>query len=327
MAIADKHMLIKNLENQLSDVLTATALSQTLGAVTEVLTDFSVESTAKKGETNSDELLDAFISAKTVGGRSEQTINRYRYVVKSMLKQVNVPINRINVYHLRNYMMYKKDTGSSERTIEGYREVFSSFFGWLYREKLIDENPCANLEPIKQPKMVKNPFMDVEIEMIREVCETDRDKALINFLLSTGCRVNEVSRLNVEDIDFQNLEVKVLGKGNKERIVFLDDITAMLLKRYLKNRKNGSEALFCGKRSNRMTTGGIRFALKTLEKKAGVQNVHPHRFRRTLATNLINRGMSIHEVAAILGHENINTTMTYVKVDKRNVKNAYLKYA
>lgn len=215
----------------------------------------------------------------------------------------------------------------ADRTLEGYRTVFSSFFGWLYKEKLIQDNPCANLGPIKHMKKVRVPYSEVELEKLKEACQTVRDKTIIYFLLSTGCRISEICGLDRDDIDFMTLECTVLGKGNKERTVFLDDITAMMLKRYLAERKDNSPALFIGKGSERMTPGGVRFRLKTIAERAGVQNVHPHRFRRTLATNLIDRGMPIQEVASILGHDNINTTMTYVYIKKENVKNAYRKYA
>lgn len=202
-----------------------------------------------------------------------------------------------------------------------------SFFGWVQREGLIPNNPCGNLSTIKCGKEVRLPFSDVDIERLKETCETARDKALIAFLLSTGCRVGEVCGLNRADIDFANLECTVLGKGNKERTVYLDNVAAMQLRIYLNTRTDTCEALFAGKGSERLQAGGIRKRLNEIGEKAGVENVHPHRFRRTLATTLINHGMPIQEVAKILGHEKIDTTMTYVYIDKTNVKNAYRRYA
>jgi site-specific recombinase XerD len=149
---------------------------------------------------------------------------------------------------------------------------------------------------------------------------------MISFLLSTGCRISEVCGLNRESVDLKNLECTVLGKGDKERTVFFDDVTAMLLNRYFSERKDNSPALFAGKGTDRMTPGGVRAKLKTIAQRAHVENVHPHRFRRTLATTLIDRGMDIQEVAALLGHEKLDTTLKYVYINKVNVKNAYKKY-
>ena len=155
----------------------------------------------------------------------------------------------------------------------------------------------------------------------------DRDKAIVCLLLSTGCRISELCALNRGDVDFQNKQCAVLGKGNKERTVYLDSVASMILKRYLKSRTDFSQALFVGKGTERLTPGGVRFMMKTLEEDSGVENVHPHRFRRTLATNLLNRGMPIQEVAKILGHEKLDTTMMYAFVDEQNVKASYCKYS
>ena len=180
---------------------------------------------------------------------------------------------------------------------------------------------------IKQQKVIRKPFSSVEIERLKQAAESCRDRAVIAFLLSTGCRISEVCALDVLDIDFHRRRVKVLGKGNKERVVYVDDVTVLYLNEYLRERCDAEPALFLGKGSSRMTPGGIRAMLKRLERRSGVENVHPHRFRRTLATNLINHGMPIQEVAAILGHDKIDTTMTYVYIDQTNVEHAYRRYA
>ena len=327
MSIAAKQNFLKTLEKVIADKVTVTNAAEIMSAISSELHRYDMELHDQNLKSGSDDLLQAFIDAKRIEGRSEKTMVHYRYIINNMLDATQVPAYQISIYNLRGYLMQERNRGISDRTLEGYRSVFSSFFGWLHKEKLIEDNPCVNLGPIKHTRKVRTPYSDVEIEMLKEACESNRDKALISFLLSTGCRISEVCQLNRDDIDFQALECTVLGKGNKERTVFLDDITAMLLKRYLASRKDDSPALFAGKGSDRMTPGGVRFRLNTIAKKAGVQNVHPHRFRRTLATSLIDRGMSIQEVASILGHDNINTTMTYVYINKSNVKNAYRKYA
>jgi site-specific recombinase XerD len=201
-----------------------------------------------------------------------------------------------------------------------------SYFGWLQKEGLLEANPCANLAPIKCVKKVRVPYTEVDIERLKESCWCTRDKALIVFLLSTGCRISEVCGLNRDSIDFISGECTVLGKGNKERTVFIDDVTAMLLQRYLSERTDESPALFSGKGTKRMTPSGIRARLHNIAKKADIDNVHPHRFRRTLATTLINHGMQIQEVASILGHDKLDTTMKYVYIDKTKIKNSYRKF-
>lgn len=174
---------------------------------------------------------------------------------------------------------------------------------------------------------LKVTFSSVDIEKLKEKCTCSRDKAIICFLLSTGCRISEVTQLNKSDIDFQKKQCKVLGKGNKERIVYIDDVTILLLNRYFSERKDQSEALFVGKGTARMTPAGIRYMLRNLAEDANVENVHPHRFRRTLATNLIYRGMPIQEVAKILGHEKLDTTMKYVYLDNNTLKFSYNKFS
>ena len=178
------------------------------------------------------------------------------------------------------------------------------------------------LDSEKQKEVFDNDF-----EHLKENCTTLRDRAIISLLLSTGCRISEICGLNRDSIDFANLECVVLGKGNKQRTVFIDEVTAMLVKRYLFSREDRHEALFVGKGSSRLTPGAIRLMLNKIADVAGVTHVHPHRFRRTLATNLVDHGMPIQEVANILGHEKLETTMKYVYVNKTNVKNDYRKYA
>lgn len=338
MSIADKQVLMNRITSILSENMTVNQLNASMQLISESLGEFEVERTEEfAADGNSQELIDAFIDAKEIEGRSVKTIERYRYCIDRMRKSVNVPISQINVYHIRKYLMDEKAGGSSDRTVEGYRNVMSSFFGWLHREGLIQQNPCGNIGAIKCAKKMRKPLSDVDLEQIKEVCDFEldngerctgvRNKAIVAFLLSSGCRVSEVCELNRDNIDLSAKECKVHGKGNKERIVYINDVTVMLLKRYLDSRTDDCPALFIGKRSDRLTPGGIRFMLKGLEKKAGVENVHPHRFRRTLATNLVNHGMPIQEVAAILGHEKLDTTMKYIYVSQENVRNSYNKYA
>lgn len=325
MAIEAKALLLKNLEQQLSTAITAAEMSKVLSAVSDQLEEYSVEYATQ--DIRMDDLLDAYTAAMQIQGRSEKTIKRYRYLIGRMMEDVNVPTRSITVYHLRQYLAKEKARGISDRTLEGTRQVFSAYFNWLHREQLIDTNPTANLGAIKYPKKIKVTYSEIDIEKMKFCCKTLRDRAIICFLLSTGCRISEMIRLNREDVDLNNLECTVLGKGNKERTVFLDSVTGMLIRDYLTQRKDDSPALFIGKRKQRLSAQGVRAMMVKLAKASDVDHVHPHKFRRTLATSLIRHGMPIQEVAAILGHDKLDTTMQYVVLDKTDVKNSYRKYA
>ena len=325
--IADKQVLVQTLEDKLNSKLPSTEIDVIRSAMIEVLSGFDVtQIEVTNGMKRTNDILQMFMDAKEIEGRSRNTIARYAYILNRFFETEKVEATDVMVFHIRDFFMREKRRGIADRTIAGYRDIFSSFFGWLFNEGIIQKNPCVNVGSIKCRKEVRMPYSNTEIERIKESCKTDRDKAIVMFLLSTGCRISEVCALNISDIDFHSMECTVLGKGNKERVVFIDDVAGMLLKRYLDSRTDSSEALFVGKGSDRMHPGGIRKMLKCVEEKSGVENVHPHRFRRTLATNLISRGMAIQDVAAILGHDKVDTTMTYIYLDKGQVKNAYKKF-
>jgi len=207
------------------------------------------------------------------------------------------------------------------------RIVFRSFFGWLRRKKYIPENPEELLDQIRYDETIKKPYSDEEREQIRCSCQRERDLALVDFLYSTGCRVSEVVRLDISDIDLERRECTVIGKGNKERIVYLSEVAVMNLKEYIQSRNDAEEALFTGRGTLRIKKTGIETIIRKLGRCAGVDNAHPHRFRRTLATNLLDRGMNIQDVAAVLGHADLKTTQVYCYISQQNVKTAYDKYA
>ena len=272
-------------------------------------------------------MLKKFVATKCVEGLSDNTIRRYVDENRKLIEFLNKPLNDITTFDIRFYLVHRRKSGVSNRTLDGMRRCYSSFFGWLHKEELIDKNPCLALSQIKYKKQVKKPFSAVDLEKIRMSCRNKRDLALVSFLYSTGCRVSEVSRLNISDIDFESRECVVVGKGNKERTVYLSDVAIMHLQEYLNGRKDVSEALFVGKGTERLGKTGIEALLKRIEKQIDVENIHPHRFRRTLATNLLDRGMNIQDVAEILGHSDLKTTQIYCYISKDNVKTAYRKYA
>lgn len=279
-------------------------------------------------DTSAERALKKFIGTKRLEGIADSTLRRYADENLKLIRFLRKPLYEVTTYDLRFYLSYRRQQGKvSNRTLDGMRRCYSSFFGWLAAEGMIGRNPCAALSQIKYRKMVKKPFSAVELEKIRKACQTERDIAIVDFLYATGCRVSEVVALDISDIDFDNLECRVLGKGNKERIVYLSPVAAMHLQEYLRSRRDFSEALFAGKGSDRIGKNGIEALLKRIGKAAGVENVHPHRYRRTLATNLLDRGMNIQDVAAILGHADLKTTQVYCYISQVNVQAAYRKYA
>ena len=328
MSITAKQYLIKSLGAELSREISAHDLEIVENKLNDVLAMFEVETTpGGKTDAESDDLLDAFLTAKQIQGCSEKTLALYRYRIRQLAAAIDVPMRRITVFHLRKYLMDEKNRGVADKTLEGMRSIFCSYFGWLHKEGLLPVNPCANLAPIKVAKVVRLPYSDVDLERLREACHGARDKAIVAFLLSTGCRVSEMCGLDRDDIDFSRGEAVVLGKGNKERTVFLSDVALMHLRRYLNERTDSSPALFAGRCSDRIKPNAVRKLLHAAADRAGVQDVHPHRFRRTLATNLIDHGMAIQQVASVLGHEKLDTTMEYVHQRTEDIHNNYRKYA
>ena len=326
-----KESFILDLKRELEDEITAKALSSVMSKVSDVLEHYEFSRTLRIEEGFSMDLFDTWIKAMKVQNRTKKTINQYTYVVNKLMKDVNVPIRNITVGCIRDWLVAEEERGVSDCTREHYRQVLSSMFGWLWREGLIERNPTNNIGAIKVQKKVREPYTEVELETLKESCVLSRhplrDVALMSFLLSTGCRVGEVVGIKRNDIDFQNNEVVVLGKGNKERTVFFDDVTAMYLKRYLNDRADLHPALFLSSRMTPLTIGGIQDMLRRRGASVSLQDVHPHKFRRTLATTLNAHGMPIQEVAAILGHDKLDTTLKYIKLDKNTIKSNYKKFA
>ena len=329
MSIADKQVLIKDFEFKAGEILTVAQTNEIMRILVEQLDGYTVEANLSNDAAGdgSYDLVSAFFDAKEIEGRSPKTLKYYSGVIKRFRKEVNVPLKKITVYHLRAYPKNYLKTGITDTTAKNVRSVLNSFFKWLYNEHLIDNNPCDNLGTIKCQQTVKPPYSETDLEKIKESCKTDRNKAIVMFLMSTGCRIDEMCSLDKDAINFEAGECIVHGKGNKERTAYLDSVALLYLKRYLDSRTDDIPALFIGQRKERLLPDGVRRMLRELQKRCGVERVYPHKFRRTLATNLINRGMPIQDVAAILGHAKLDTTMRYVYIDRRTLKNAYQKYA
>lgn len=326
MAIDAKVSFMNQMEKKLQTEITMDSMMKVMTVVADVMEGFEMRETLINMNQN-DDLLDCYLDALKVQGRSEKTIHRYRYIIKRMMEEVGVHTRQITVYHLRNYLAKMQDRGTADSTTEGVRQILSAYFNWLQRESLIDRNPTANLGAIKCAKKKKKTFTEVDLDNLKSNCACERDKAIICFLSATGCRVSEATGLNRQDIDFNGMQCVVHGKGNKERTVFLDPVAATMLNKYLSERNDNNPALFVGKRHERLTPSGVREMMRKLALRSGVDHVHPHKFRRTLATDLARHGMPIQQISSILGHDKIDTTMTYVMQNDEDIKYSYRRYA
>ena len=282
-----------------------------------IVYDNSNESTLKK-----------FIATKRLEGLADDTLGQYYRTVNNMFKELEKPLQDIKTDDIRYYLsIYQERRKVGKVTLNNTRRYLSTFFSWCTDEDIINKNPMRRIKTIKQQKTIKEPFSDMEMEQIRNSANTVRNRALIEFLYSTGCRVSEVSRVEINDIDFVNNSLLVIGKGNKQREVYITDKAMYWIKKYISSRNDSKTSLFIGKGSEPLKKAGIEAIVKKVGKLAGVKKVHPHRFRRTMATNLINKGMPVQEVQQILGHEKLDTTMIYCKIDKANIQSAHRKYA
>lgn len=274
-------------------------------------------------------LKEDFLSAKQVEGCSERSVSYYSSTLDNLIKTLEKPFNQMETEDLRVYLSdYQKRNDASKQTIDNIRRILSSFFTWLEDEDYILKSPVRRIHKIKTMKQVKETYSDEALERLRDNCKTIRDLALIDMLSSTGMRVGELVKLNRVDVDFVNRECVVLGKGSKERVVYFDARTKLHLQNYLNSRTDENEALFVSllEPHNRLEIAGVEIMLRKLGRSLDINKVHPHKFRRTLATRAIDKGMPIEQVQKLLGHQKIDTTMEYAIVDQQNVKNSHKKY-
>ena len=276
-----------------------------------------------------EQLIKDFLAAKSLEGCSERTLAYYEKTIKRMLGKVSKGIKAITTEDLRAYLsQYQAESSVSKITIDNIRRNLSSFFSWLEDENYILKSPVRRIHRVKVSTSVKETYTDEELEMLRDNCTEVRDLAMIDLLASTGMRVGELVRLNRDDIDFAERECVVFGKGDKERVVYFDARTKIHLQSYLNARVDLSPALFVGLRYPfaRLQIGGVENRLKHMGEELNIHKVHPHKFRRTMATVAIDKGMPIEQVQKLLGHEKIDTTLHYAMVKQSNVKNAHRKY-
>lgn len=281
-----------------------------------------------KDSPNNKDLLKLFETAKNVEGCSPKSMKYYLYVLKAFFEKITIPAKEITTDDIRNYLDGFSSEKVSKVSMDNIRRVLSSFFAWLEEEDYIRKNPVKRIHKIKSIKTIKQAYSDENIENLKDNCSNLRDKVIIELLSSTGMRVGELVNLNITSIDFENKECIVLGKGGKQRKVYFDSKTKLHLQHYLDSRIDKNDALFVSmfKPFNRLQISGVEIMLRKLGIKANISKVHPHRFRRTLATKAIDKGMPVEQVQVLLGHTKIDTTMHYAIVDQTNVKNSYRRY-
>ena len=311
--------------NEMSEYLSIAQMKK----LQEVILKTFAENTVTKQEIPNEEYLEMFLAAKQIEGCSERTIQYYKVTVEHMLTQISSSVRKITTEEIRTYLAeYQKRNNCSNVTVDNVRRNISSFFSWLEEEDYILKSPMKRIHKIKTKTVVKNTISDEGIEKLRDNCRIKRDLAMIDLLYSTGIRVGELVNLNIDDIDLEGRECVVYGKGDKERKVYFDAKSKVHLKEYIESRKDTNEALFVTLQApyNRLKISGVEIRLRQLGRKLGLEKIHPHKFRRTMATRAIDKGMPIEQVQKILGHSQIDTTMQYAMVNQNNVKSSHQKY-
>ena len=310
-------------ENQVEEILEIISMELSKYEIQKKLTD---SQEVKKDNQN---LVNLFLSAKCIEGCSDKTIHYYKSSIEKLLITISKEIRDINTNDIRCYLAEQQNEKQlSKVTIDNLRRIFSSFFSWLEDEDYITKSPVRRIHKVRTDTLIKEVLSDENMEILRDSCTEIRDIAMIDLLSSTGIRVGELVKINRDDIDFQERQCVVFGKGNKEREVYFNARTKIHLKRYLETRIDDNSALFVSLSSpyTRLTISGVESRLRILGKRVNLLKVHPHKFRRTLATMAIDKGMPIEQVQKLLGHVKIDTTLHYAIVNQNNVKFAHRKY-
>lgn len=314
-----------NILNEMAEYLSVPQMKK----LQEVLLDNLSDTSAQKENIDNSEYLKLFLDAKRIEGCSERTLQYYKVTVEQMLKRISTPIRKMTTDEIRTYLVeYQQRGGCSKVTIDNIRRNISSFFSWLEEEDYILKSPMRRIHKIKTKTVVKEVISDENMEKMRDACDEMRDLAIIDMLYSTGIRVGELVRLNIEDVNMEQRECVVFGKGDKERRVYFDAKAKIHLMEYLASRTDNNPALFVSLdgRHKRLEISGVEIRLRQLGRKLSLDRIHPHKFRRTMATRAIDKGMPIEQVQKILGHSQIDTTMQYAIVNQNNVKNSHQRY-
>ena len=324
-----KEKVIKEIEQKMASILN----NEQKEKLKEVLlyTFYNIEVTSIKDELVEDttDYTKMFIAAKRIEGCSERTLNYYETTIKTMVDKLSKKVNSIETEDLRNYLSeYQAKNNCSKVTIDNVRRILSSFFAWLEDEDYIMKSPVRRIHKVKATQTVKETYTDEELEEMRDACVEIRDLAMVDFLASTGVRVGELVNLDRVDIDMQERSCVVLGKGGKEREVYFDARTKIHLQNYLNSRTDNNPALFVSllRPYDRLKISGVEIRLRELGKRINIKKIHPHKFRRTMATKAIDKGMPIEQVQVLLGHRKIDTTLQYAMVNQNNVRNSHKRF-
>ena len=324
-----KEKVMKEIEQKMASILN----NEQKEKLKEVLlyTFYNIEVTSIKDELVEDttDYAKMFIAAKRIEGCSERTLNYYETTIKTMIDKLSKKVNSIETEDLRNYLSeYQAKNNCSKVTIDNVRRILSSFFAWLEDEDYIMKSPVRRIHKVKATQTVKETYTDEELEEMRDACVEIRDLAMVDFLASTGVRVGELVNLDRVDIDMQERSCVVLGKGGKEREVYFDARTKIHLQNYLNSRIDNNPALFVSllRPYDRLKISGVEIRLRELGKRINIKKIHPHKFRRTMATKAIDKGMPIEQVQVLLGHRKIDTTLQYAMVNQNNVRNSHKKF-
>lgn len=325
-----KEELITGVMQQMLPYLDNVQLKQLRQVMEQTLFHYEVICAEVKPEKDdSNDLIAMFIAAKRIEGCSEKTLKYYQTTIDAMVTSLEKNVRQILTEDLRIYLTdYQEKHQSSRVTIDNIRRILSSFFSWLEDEDYIIKSPVRRIHKVKTASSIKETYSDEDLEKMRDSCEELRDLAMIDMLASTGMRVGEMVLLNRDDIDFTERECKVFGKGDKERVVYFDARAKLHLREYLDSRTDDAPALFVTLRAphQRLQIGGIEYRLRQMGKRLNIPKVHPYKFRRTLATLAIDKGMPIEQLQRLLGHQRIDTTLQYAMVKQSNVKTAHRKY-
>jgi len=324
-----KRNLINDIVREMLPYLNNAQIERLQAVMQHELFGYEVTKNEKKDTSAEQDLMELFLSAKRIEGCSEKSLKYYQSTIEAMISGVGKDVKHITTDDIRNYLTdYQTTRQSSRVTIDNIRRILSSFFSWLEDEDYILKSPVRRIHKVKTVSNIKETYSDEALELMRDNCAEIRDLAIIDMLASTGMRIGEMVLLNREDIDFNERECIVFGKGNKERVVYFDARTKIHLHEYLNSRTDDNSALFVSLKAphSRITIGGIESRLRKLGKQLGLQKVHPHKFRRTLATMAIDKGMPIEQLQQLLGHKRIDTTLQYAMVKQSNVKIAHRKY-
>ena len=314
-----------NILNEMAEVLSITQMKK----LQEVLLRNLSESSVQSSSISNQEYMKLYLEAKKIEGCSERTLQYYRVTIEKLLRKIEEPIRKINTEQIRAYLSeYQQINNCSKVTVDNVRRNISSFFSWLEEEDYILKSPMRRIHKIKTKQQVKEIISDEAIERLRDSCCCPRDLAMIDLLYSTGIRVGELVNLNISDINFEARECVVFGKGNKERKVYFDAKAKLHLQDYLKTRTDDNQALFVTLDSPyaRLKISGVEIRIRELGRSLNLNRIHPHKFRRTMATRAIDKGMPIEQVQKILGHSQIDTTMQYAIVNQNNVKSSHQRY-